>query len=163
MDPFTLLAAASTAFNGVKKLIEHGREIEDVFAQLGKWAAATSDLQEWCRQQDATPSIFKTLSFKNDTAAALDAVTVRMKLAQQEKDIREMFKWYGPPDSYEEFILERRKIKAHREKMIYQQARRRREFLWFCVNSTVIVLALAFVGWFGWLFFVLISTRGASF
>ena len=35
MDPITLLAAASTAFNGVKKLIEHGREIEDVFSQLG--------------------------------------------------------------------------------------------------------------------------------
>ena len=49
MDPITLLAAASTAFNGVKKLIEHGREIEDVLSQLGKWATATSDLQEWCK------------------------------------------------------------------------------------------------------------------
>ena len=161
MDPITLLAAASTAFNGVKKLIEHGREIEDVFSQLGKWATATSDLQEWCRQQDATPSIFKKLSFKNDTAAAMDAVTVRMKLAQQEKDIREMFQWYGPPDSYEEFILERRKIKAQREKMIYQQARRRREFMWFCINTAAIALAIAFVGWLGWLFYWLIATNGS--
>ena len=161
MDPITLLAAASTAFNGVKKLIEHGREIEDVFSQLGKWATATSDLQEWCRQQDAKPSIFKKLSFKNDTAAAMDAVTVRMKLAQQEKDIREMFQWYGPPDSYEEFILERRKIKAQREKMIYQQARRRKEFMWFCINTAAIVLAIAFVGWLGWLFYWLIATKGS--
>jgi hypothetical protein len=161
MDPITLLAAASTAFNGVKKLIEHGREIEDVFSQLGKWATATSDLQEWCKQQDAKPSIFKKLSFKNDTAAAMDAVTVRMKLAQQEKDIREMFQWYGPPDSYEEFIRERRKIKAQREKMIYQQARRRREFMWFCINTAAIVLAIAFVGWLGWLFYWLIATKGS--
>jgi len=161
MDPITLLAAASTAFNGVKKLIEHGREIEDVFSQLGKWATATSDLQEWCKQQDAKPSIFKKLSFKNDTAAAMDAVTVRMKLAQQEKDIREMFQWYGPPDSYEEFIRERRKIKAQREKMIYQQARRRREFMWFCINTAAIVLAIAFVGWLGWLFYWLIATNGS--
>ena len=161
MDPITLLAAASTAFNGVKKLIEHGREIEDVFSQLGKWATATSDLQEWCRQQDAKPSIFKKLSFKNDTAAAMDAVTVRMKLAQQEKDIREMFQWYGPPDSYEEFIRERRKIKAQREKMIYQQARRRKEFMWFCINTAAIVLAIAFVGWLGWLFYWLIATNGS--
>jgi hypothetical protein len=161
MDPITLLAAASTAFNGVKKLIEHGREIEDVLSQLGKWATATSDLQEWCKQQDAKPSIFKKLSFKNDTAAAMDAVTVRMKLAQQEKDIREMFQWYGPPDSYEEFIRERRKIKAQREKMIYQQARRRREFMWFCINTAAIVLAIAFVGWLGWLFYWLIATNGS--
>lgn len=161
MDPITLLAAASTAFNGVKKLIEHGREIEDVFSQLGKWATATSDLQEWCKQQDAKPSIFKKLSFKNDTAAAMDAVTVRMKLAQQEKDIREMFQWYGPPDSYEEFIRERRKIKAQREKMIYQQARRRKEFMWFCINTAAIVLAIAFVGWLGWLFYWLIAANGS--
>ena len=161
MDPITLLAAASTAFNGVKKLIEHGREIEDVFSQLGKWATATSDLQEWCKQQDTKPSIFKKLSFKNDTAAAMDAVTVRMKLAQQEKDIREMFQWYGPPDSYEEFIRERRKIKAQREKMIYQQARRRKEFMWFCINTAAIVLAIAFVGWLGWLFYWLIATKGS--
>jgi hypothetical protein len=91
----------------------------------------------------------------------LDAVTVRMKLAQQEKDIREMFQWYGPPDSYEEFILERRKIKAQREKMIYQQARRRREFMWFCINTAAIVLAIAFVGWLGWLFYWLIATNGS--
>lgn len=161
MDPITLLAAASAAFNGVKKMIEHGREIEDVFSQLGKWATATSDLQEWCKQQDAKPSIFKKLSFKNDTAAAMDAVTVRMKLAQQEKDIREMFQWYGPPDSYEEFIRERRKIKAQREKMIYQQARRRKEFMWFCINTAAIVLAIAFVGWLGWLFYWLIATNGS--
>jgi hypothetical protein len=88
-------------------------------------------------------------------------VTVRMKLAQQEKDIREMFQWYGPPDSYEEFIAERRKIKAQREKMIYQQARRRREFMWFCINTAAIALAIAFVGWLGWLFYWLIATNGS--
>ena len=161
MDPITLLAAASTAFNGVKKLIEHGREIEDVFSQLGKWATATSDLQEWCKQQDAKPSIFKKLSFKNDTAAAMDAVTVRMKLAQQEKDIREMFQWYGPPDSYEEFIRERRKIKAQREKMIYEQARRRKAFMYLMFNLSAIALGLAAVGWMAWVVFALIQNRGA--
>ena len=101
MDPITLLAAASAAFNGVKKLVEHGREIEDVFSQLSKWATATSDLQEWCKQQDARPSIFKQLKFGDDTSEAINVVSIRMKLAQQEKDIREMFHWYGPPDSYE--------------------------------------------------------------
>ena len=157
MDPITLLAAASAAFNGVKKLVEHGREIEEVFSQLGKWATATSDLQEWCKQQDTKPSIFKKLSFKNDTAAAMDAVTVRMKLAQQEKDIREMFQWYGPPDSYEEFIKERRKIKAQREKMIYEQARRRKEFMYLMFNLSAIALGLAAVGWMAWVLFALLK------
>jgi len=31
----------------LKKAVELGREAEDVFGQLGKWAGAVSDQQEW--------------------------------------------------------------------------------------------------------------------
>ena len=160
MDPITLMAAASAAFNGVKQLIDHGKDIEDVFSQLSKWASYTSDLQEWCRQEDAKPSIFKKLSFGDDTSEALNSMSIRMKLAQQEKDIREMFQWYGPPGAYDEFIAERRRIKAHREKMIYEQARRRKEFLYLVVHSTLIAVCVGILGWMGWVVFELIQARG---
>jgi hypothetical protein len=159
MDPITLLAAASAAFNGVKQLIDHGREIEDVFGQLSKWASYTSDLQEWCRQEESKPSIFKKLSFKDDTSEALNVMSIRMKLAQQEKDIREMFQWYGPPGAYEEFIAERRRIKAQREKMIYEQARRRKEFMYLMFNISIIAVAFGFVGWLGWVLFSIMQNR----
>jgi len=160
MDPITLLAAASAAFNGVKKLVEHGKEIEDVFGQLSKWASYTSDLQEWCRQEESKPSIFKKLSFGDDTSEALNVMSIRMKLAQQEVEIREMFQWYGPPGAYEEFIAERRRIKAQREKMIYEQARRRKEFLYnaFYISTTVVLLGI--LGWMGWVVYELIQHRG---
>ena len=160
MDPITLMAAASAAFNGVKQLIDHGKDIEDVFGQLSKWASYTSDLQEWCRQEETKPSIFKTLSFGDDTSEALNVMSIRMKLAQQETDIREMFQWYGPPGAYEEFIAERRKIKAQREKMIYEQARRRKEFLYLVVNSALIAVCVGILGWMGWIMFELIQARG---
>ena len=160
MDPITLLAAASAAFNGVKQLVDHGKDIEDVFGQLSKWASYTSDLQEWCRQEEAKPSIFKKLSFGDDTSEALNVMSVRMKLAQQETEIREMFQWYGPPGAYEEFIAERRRIKAQREKMIYEQARRRKEFLYLVVHSTLIAICVGILGWMGWVVFELIQARG---
>jgi len=160
MDPITLMAAASAAFNGVKQLIDHGKDIEDVFSQLSKWASYTSDLQEWCRQEDAKPSIFKKLSFGDDTSEALNSMSIRMKLAQQEKDIREMFQWYGPPGAYDEFIAERRRIKANREKMIYEQARRRKEFLYLVVHSILIAVCVGILGWMGWVVFELIQARG---
>ena len=160
MDPITLLAAASAAFNGVKQLVDHGKDIEDVFGQLSKWASYTSDLQEWCRQEETKPSIFKTLSFGDDTSEALNVMSVRMKIAQQETDIREMFQWYGPPGAYEEFIAERRRIKAQREKMIYEQARRRKEFLYLVVHSTLIAVCIGILGWMGWVMFELIQARG---
>ena len=47
LDPVTLLATATAVFNGLKKAVEVGREAEEVFSQLGKWAGAVADLQEW--------------------------------------------------------------------------------------------------------------------
>ena len=146
MDPITLMAAASAAFKGVQSLVNNGREIEDVFAQLSKWAAATSDLKAWCKGEDAKPSIFKKLSFGSSTSEAMNTVVVRMKIAQQEKDIREIFNWYGPPDAYQDFIHERRKIEEARNRMIHDQALRRKEFFYTVGMGALIALLLALLG-----------------
>lgn len=148
MDPITLMAAANAAFKGVQTLVNNGREIEDVFAQLSKWATYTSDLKAWCKSEDEKPSIFKKLSFGDSTSDALNAISVRMKIAQQETDIREMFQWYGPPGAYEEFIAERRKIEAQRKRMIHDQMLRRKAFI---NNVLLTILASIMFGLIGFL------------
>ena len=159
MDPITLIAGATAAFNGVKQLIDHGKDIESVFKQLSKWASYTSDLQEWCRTQDTTPGIFKKLKFGDDTAEAINAISIRFQLAQQEKELREMFQWYGPPGAYEEFIAERRRIKAERERLIYEQARNRRAFLWNALYISLLTIAVATVAAMLFTMYSFISTR----
>ena len=153
IDPITAMAAASAAFKGVQTLVNHGRDIEDVFGQLAKWAGHISDVQEWAGQK-TKPSIFKKLTFQDDTKAALEAVAYRNKIAHMEKEIREMFQWYGPPGAYEEFIKERRRIKDQRERMVYEQMRRRKAFVEFMLAFTLLGAALGGTAWlFVWLLF----------
>jgi len=153
IDPITAMAAASAAFKGVQTLVNHGRDIEDVFGQLAKWAGHVSDIHEWAGQK-TKPSIFKKLTFQDDTKAALEAVAYRNKIAKMEKEIREMFQWYGPPGAYEEFIKERRRIKDRRERMVYEQMRRRRAFVEFMLAFTLLGAALGGTAWlFVWLLF----------
>lgn len=38
IDPVTAIGLATTAFNGIKKAIETGKEISDMGTQLGQWA-----------------------------------------------------------------------------------------------------------------------------
>ena len=45
MDPISLFMAATAAFNTVKKLVEAGREVEDVLGQIGTWMGKVSELQ----------------------------------------------------------------------------------------------------------------------
>ena len=44
MDPISIFMAASAAFNTVKKLVEAGREIEDVLGQIGVWMGKATEL-----------------------------------------------------------------------------------------------------------------------
>jgi hypothetical protein len=60
IDPITAISAATAAFNGVKKLVAAGREIEDVVGQLGKWYGAAADLSR-AESQRKNPPIFTKL------------------------------------------------------------------------------------------------------
>ncbi len=134
LDPVTLLATATTIFAGLKKAVELGREAEDIFGQLGKWASAVSDLQEWMSGAQAKPPLFGRIIFaKSATAEAFDEYTARVKIREMEKTLYDWFH-YGPlqhlgRDGYTEFVQMRRSIKEKREKMIYEQIRRRKAFI----------------------------------
>ena len=135
LDPVTLLATATAVFNGLKKAVELGREAEDVFGQLGKWASAVSDLQEWMNgQQSIKPPLFGRIVFaRSATAEAFDEYAAQVKIREMEKTLYNWFH-YGPlqhlgRDGYIEFTQMRRRIKEQREKMIYEQIRRRKKLI----------------------------------
>ena len=135
LDPISLLATATAVFNGLKKAVELGREAEDVFGQLGKWASAVSDLQEWMSgQQNIKPPLFGRIVFaRSATAEAFDEYAAQVKIREMEKTLYNWFH-YGPlqhlgRDGYVEFTQMRRRIKEQREKMIYEQLRRRKRFI----------------------------------
>jgi len=44
VEILTAVAAATTAYKSVVKLVNAGRELEDVAGQLGKWYTAASDI-----------------------------------------------------------------------------------------------------------------------
>jgi hypothetical protein len=151
LDPVSLLATATAVFNGLKKAVEIGREAEDVFGQLGKWAGAVADLQEWIRTEEENanrpPPLFKKLVFqKSATAEAFDTYAAKIKVAQMEEEIRHMFTlgelWWLGKEGYNEFIMMRRSIKEQREKMVYEQIRRRKKLVRNTADAIFIGVAL---------------------
>jgi hypothetical protein len=155
LDPISLLATATAVFNGLKKAVEIGREAEDVFSQLGKWASAVSDLQEWMSTEAENaakpPPIFKKLVFKKSaTAEAFDSYAAQIKIRQMEDEIRHMFHvgelWWLGLEGYNEFLMMRRRIKEQREKMVYEQARRRKKLIRNSADAIFIAVVLAMGG-----------------
>ena len=61
MDPITIMAGASAAFNAIKKGIEVGRGLQDMSGQLSQWAGAMSDLGR-AETKAKNPPWWKSLS-----------------------------------------------------------------------------------------------------
>ena len=137
MDPITILAAVTAAFNGVKKAVELGREVSDVYSQLSSWAGHVGTLQDAIRgieEEEKNPSIWKKITFeKSETAEAFDIYAAKQKLIEMEKEIRHMF-LYGDlnhlgMDGYNEFRTMRQQVRDKRNKIFKYQKEAREKFI----------------------------------
>lgn len=150
LDPVSAFALANAAFNGIKKAVEVGREIQDVYGQLSQWAGAASDLAEAISQhENRKPGIFEKIGFvKNETSEAFDTMIAKQRLIDMEREIYQMF-IYGDLqhlgiDGYREFVQTRKDIKEQRKKMIYDQMRRRQRFVENLLTYGIAGISIAF-------------------
>lgn len=140
IDPITAISAATAAFNGVKQLVNAGREIEDVVGQLGKWYGAAADLNR-AETQRKNPSMFSKV-FKGGSIEqeALEILVHKKKMEEQEKQLQDMLNIRFGYGTWKEMIELRRKIKKEREETVYRQMEARRAFF---ENCAIIGLVLA--------------------
>lgn len=153
MDPVTLMATVTASYNGVKKAVALGREVQDIVKQLGKWAEGADQLYSWIRAQETrTPGLFSSIKFdKSETAEALDIAAAKLQLQQMEEEIKVMFV-YGElqglgTNGYSDFIRSRREIKERRQAMIRAQIRRRQQFVETLFYIFIFLVTLGFGGW----------------
>ena len=157
IDPFTAVAAATTAFNTVKKFVHDGQEFENCMGQMGKWYGAVSDFRKG-QQMQRKPSIFKKLLAAGSVEEeALNLLIHEKKVMEMQLELQQMLNnrfGYGTWDELKEM---QRSIRAKREKEVYKAAEARQEFL----NGVAIIGAiLALVGVVGGLFYFIAKAKG---
>ena len=163
MDPITALATISAIWGGIKKAVEVGREVSDVWSQLSAWAQA-ADVLEQVSDKPKKPPLFKKLTFGNDTKQAFDAYAAKVKLREMEADIRHQFLYGGlchlGMDGLREFYSIRRRIREQRIRAIQDQLIRRRAFFEACFTGGLIIAGAAAVIFILWMTIQLISNGG---
>ena len=117
------LSMANAAFNGIKRAVEAGREIEDVTGYFGKFFDAKDQINEATQYAKNQPVVKKLFSGQSVEAEALQTTAAKHKLEQIEKELREYLIWSGQGAFYEDMMIERRRIKQARA----EAARRRAE------------------------------------
>ena len=163
MDPITALATISAVWGGIKKAVEVGREVQDVFGQLSQWAQA-ADVLEQAAEKPKKPPLFKKLDFSNDTKKAFDAYAAKVKMREMEAEIRHEFLYGGlchlGMDGLREFYNIRRQIREQRIRAIQEQRIRQRAFFEACFTGGLIIAGAVAVIAILWMTVQLISNGG---
>lgn len=146
MDPLTIMAGATTAYNAVRKAISVGREFEDVAGSVGNWYTRIARAKE-AQKKAANPPFWKKVVYKRSVEKeALDAIIIKKQIEEQEKGLRELIMWsYGKETLTEMFQL-RKDIAKGRATDEAERIKKIR-----LVKEVVIVsILLAFSGWVFW-------------
>ena len=142
MDPVSIFMAASAAFNGIKKLVEAGREIEDVLGQIGSWMGKVSELQELDAKK---PSIFKRIGGgKSVEQEAMEQLQRKHAVHKQYMELMSMVKLRYGPEAFDELIQMQRQIKMKRQRETIKQSQRRQEFV-FAIGYALAFAALGYM------------------
>jgi len=128
IDPVSAYAAATTAYKGVKMLLQAGREIEDVSKQLGSWYSAVADITRAESQRKNTTWLEKKQHGEASIEQEAMDITIRAKkLKEFEYEIRVMLDYRFGLGTYEGMLDMRRKIRAERERTVYAAMESKRQ------------------------------------
>lgn len=147
MDPISAIAAATAAFNVIKKGFEIGRDVESMYSDVGRWMGAISDIDQ-AEKMNKKPPLFKKI-FAGSTIEqeAMDIFAAKKKAEAMEQELKTFINLVHGPNAWSEIIALQAQIRKDRKKAIYEQEERRRELL-NAIGIIILILAVGGVLWF---------------
>ena len=140
MDPFTVMAAATTAYNGIKKAISVGKEISSMGSTLSSWSKAASDL-DFLEQKSQKPPMYKM--FSDTQSNALELWAQKQKLKEMREELRSHISFVYGPSAWDEIV----RIEAQQRKEQRELVYKKKEALDNLINALMIgAILLAGVG-----------------
>jgi len=140
MDPISIFMAATAAFNTVKKLVEAGREVEDVLGQIGAWMGKASELAEIDNKK---PGLFQRIgSGKSIEQEAMEQLQRREAIRKQHLEMMSMVKLAYGPQAFDDLMHMQRQIKLKREREKIHQQQRRRDMVGYVLAAIIVGLGI---------------------
>ena len=155
-DPITIgacLTTASTAFSGLKKAFQAGRDIESMTGDLSRWMGAVSDIEQ--KEKSAkNPPIFRKV-FGSVEQEALEAFAAKKKLEEQRYELKTFIQFSHGHKAWDELLAMEGKIRIARQEQLYK----RQEFKDRCIEGVFILFLICTIIGLGWLVWYLKSIQ----
>jgi len=137
------VSIASSAFNGIKKAMDTGREAQDLAQTFGKFFDAKDQIIKASQDSQNQPVVNKLFNGTSVESQALEVTAAKHKIAQLEKDLREYLVWSGQSAFYNDMMTERRRIHSRNVALAKKAAEDRKFMIDLCTIGVASVAALA--------------------
>ena len=134
IDPISVIAGATAAYNGIKKACEMGREISSFTGAISKFAKANADI-DFLEQKSKNPSLYHKI-FSNHQADALDIWSKRQRLKEMRTEIQNHVSFVYGPSAWKEIL----RIEAEQRKQQRALVYAKKEALDNLINAILITI-----------------------
>jgi len=153
LDPVTLgaaVSAATTAYNGIKKAISIGREIEDLSGELGRWMTAVSDVDNVHKNAN-NPSAIDKLFNGSIEQVAIESFAAKKKLSKQRDELKNFLIGHYGMQAWDDLIKEEGRIRKARQKAIYAREERNKLIRDYTIIGMASLIGCGAVGCMIWI------------
>ena len=153
IDPITLSAAvsgATAAYNGIKKAIMMGREIEDLSSQLSTWMKAVSDVDNIHKNAN-NPSTFDNLFNGSVEEVAIESFASKKKLQKQREELKNFLVAHYGLQAWDDLIREEGRIRKARQQAVYAKQEQQKMIRDYTIMGIACLIGAGGLGWMIWL------------
>ena len=139
MDPITAIAAATTAFNAIKKGFSVGRDVESMSKDLGRWMGAIQDVKDGHKKS-------KGRSFGSVEEEALETFAAKKQAEQMERELRNFVNLSHGPNAWNEVIRIQASIRLKKKEAIAEAKKLQAQRIENIILGVLVVFFLGAVG-----------------
>jgi intein-encoded DNA endonuclease-like protein len=153
IDPITLGAAVSTAtqcYSQIKKLIQTGRDIEDMSETVGKWMGAVSDIDN-INKHSNSPSTFDKLFNGSVEEVAMKSYSAKIKVQKQREELKNWIVGHYGLQGWDNLLKEEGRIRKARQEAVYAREEQKRMIRDYTIMGIAALVLLSALGWMIWL------------
>ena len=153
IDPLTLttaISAASAAYGQVKKLVQAGREFEEISESLGKWMGAVSDIDN-INKNSNNPSTFDKLFNGSVEEVALKSYSAKLQVQKQREELKNWIVGHYGLAGWENLLKEEGRIRKARQEAIYTKQEQQRMIRDYTIIGIAALIGFSALGWMIWL------------
>jgi hypothetical protein len=140
MDPVTVIATASAAYNALKRGIEFGRELQDMGSQLATWAGAISDI-EFLHKKAENPPWWKVGG--SVQAEAMELFAAKKKIEHQRAELKTYIQYTYGQDGWEELLRIEARVRKQRQATEYRKAEIKETVITVVIVGLVLLAGIA--------------------